>query len=263
MRKDSHGPEAFERYYEELFADRWTSLRSALLSEHRYATIDDCLTQPYYLDAASLAVARALAVSPGQAVLDLCAAPGGKTLVLACALGGDGKLVANERSATRRGRLRRVLEDHLPPELRGVLTVTSHDAARWGIYEPNAYDRVLADVPCSSERHVMQSAGDLARWSASRPRRLAQAAYAIGCAAVDSVRTGGMVAYSTCALSPLENDGVVGRLIKRGSGVLSIARDAPSTDSSPLVWEPTEFGAVILPDRNNGAGPMYFALLQK
>lgn len=267
MSRSPHGADAFQRYYEELFTSRWSALMPALLSDPVYAALSNCLTKPYYLDPASVVAALALGVQPGHDVLDLCAAPGGKSLVLACELDGDGRLVANERSATRRGRLHRVLDGHLTSKARAAVIVTGHDAARWALYEPESYDRVLADVPCSSERHVLQSAGDLARWSPSRTRRLAQAAYAIGCAAVDATRPGGVIAYSTCALSPLENDAVIERLLNRSRGGLEPGPSRPrwlqGSEPAPLEWEPSEFGQIALPDRNKGAGPMYFALLQK
>ena len=259
------GPAAFEHYYEQLYRDRWDALRKALLGEARYQELNGCLTTPYFLDPASVAAAGALEAVPGQEVLDLCAAPGGKTLVLACRLAGSGRLVANERSSARRARLRRVLEQHLPEDLRAIITVTGHDAARWAIHEPAQYDRVLADVPCSSERHVLQSAGELAKWSPSRTKRLAQAAYAIGCAAVDAVRPGGRVVYSTCALSPLENDVVVARLLDRGRGAIAAGPAVYNLRSTSirLPWEPTEHGAVLLPDAAAGAGPMYVAVVEK
>jgi 5-methylcytosine rRNA methyltransferase NSUN4 len=268
MSRSPHGADVFDRYYEDLFADRWAALRPALLSKSVHATFTECLTKPYFLDPASVVVGMALDVHSGDDVLDLCAAPGGKSLILACRLGGSGRLIANERSATRRARLHRVLDGHLTADARKVVSVTGHDAAKWALHEPESYDRVLADVPCSSERHVIQSAGDLERWSPSRPKRLAQAAYAIGCAAVDAARPGGLIAYSTCALSPLENDAVIERLLSRSKGQLTpaepVARGGEvNAPLAPLDWERTQFGRIALPDRNNGAGPMYFALLQK
>jgi 16S rRNA C967 or C1407 C5-methylase (RsmB/RsmF family) len=239
-----------------------------MLGEPRHAALSQGLLKPYFLDPASQAVALILGVKPGDRVLDMCAAPGGKSLVLARGLAGSGELVANERSSARRSRLHHVLERHLSDSDRSVIRVTSHDASRWALYEPEQYDRVLADVPCSSERHVIQSAGALASWSSSRSKRLAQAAYAIACAGADSLRTGGFLVYSTCALSPLENDGVVKRIVDRGSGSISVDRsvsgDALMSLSAPgLVWERTEYGYTVLPDRNIGAGPMYFARLRK
>jgi 16S rRNA C967 or C1407 C5-methylase (RsmB/RsmF family) len=104
---------------------------------------------------------------------------------------------------------------------------------------------------------VLQSAGELAKWSPSRTRRLAQAAYAIACAAADATRKGGRLVYATCALSTLENDGVVGRLLERGGGALRVSEIADE-----LVWERSKFGHSLLPDRS-GYGPMYVAVIEK
>lgn len=274
------GPAGFEAFYGELFEGRWPDLKTALLADPSRVALETGLIQPYYLDAASLLVALALDVRPGQEALDLCAAPGGKTLVAALCLDGNGSLTANERSASRRGRLHRVISQHLGPRLGSVVRVTGHDASRWALYEPESYDRVIADVPCSSERHLMHSASDMAKWSPSRTRNLSQGAYAIACAAIDALKPGGRLVYSTCALSPRENDDVVERVLARGSGrrsgaprcmkaetrVASILEGAAISEAGALQSlqaEATEFGANILPDRNNGAGPMYFAVLTK
>ena len=272
---DRRGPGAFETFYGELFGPRWTGLRESLLAPGSSVAFDDGLVRPYVLDPASILAAACLDVGSSDSVLDLCAAPGGKSLVLASRLGENGSLVCNERSASRRARLHRVLDEHLPEATRRLVTITGHDAARWAIYERGAYDRVLADVPCSSEQHVIQSAGALAQWSPSRTRRLAQGAYAIGCAAVDAVKPGGRVVYATCALSPLENDGVVERLLDRGRGALEAARAAatvaiearrPETASRTAAGppgSPTEHGWMILPDADAGLGPMYIAIIER
>jgi hypothetical protein len=266
MAERRRGPEGFDIHYRDLYGGRWDAIRTAMQGEPEYARLEACLVKPFFLDPASVAVAVALEVSPGHEVLDMCAAPGGKTLVLACRLEGTGSLVANERSSARRARLHRVLAEHLSPADRASIRVTGHDASRWGLYEPNRYDRILADVPCSSERHVLNAPAALRQWSDSRTRRLAQAAYAIACAAVDSLKPGGVAVYSTCALSPGENDGVVGRLLERSRGLIQIQREwLPSAhpDRTPILWETTEFGWTAMPDRNSGAGPMYFARLCK
>ncbi len=286
--KRQRGEAAFERWYTDLYGERWEGLRAALLGGTRHAALETGLRRPYLLDPASVLAAAALEARPGDRVLDLCAAPGGKSLVLACGLfPGDrtceegpepGELVCNERSSARRARLHRVLDDHLRPEVRRHVRVTGHDAARWALHEAAAYDRVLADVPCSSEQHVLHSSRALAEWSPSRPKRLAQGAYAIACAAVDAVRPGGRVVYSTCALSPYENDAVVGRLLVRGNGTLKPVDAAlvtaraieefrelfPGDDASePAPGESTEFGRIVLPDRDRGLGPIYFAAIER
>ena len=286
------GAAEFERFYGELYGERWGELRGALLEGEPPVPFLRGLLRPYLLDPASVLAAAVLEVRPGHRVLDLCAAPGGKSLVLATDLADPdrdresdddagrihGKLVCNERSSARRARLHRVLDEHLPQEIRELVTVTGHDAARWAVHESSAYDRVLADVPCSSEQHVLRAPGALADWSASRTRRLAAGAYAIGCAAVDAVRPGGQVVYATCALSQIENDGVVSRLLARGRGRLVVLdataamqravvrhhdmlRDWPASGRVP--GERTEHGHLILPDRDHGLGPMYIALIRR
>ncbi|MDR1626190.1 MAG: RsmB/NOP family class I SAM-dependent RNA methyltransferase [Spirochaetia bacterium] len=248
----------FDDYYAGVFQERWPALRAALEKPPAPAAFSCGLLSPYCLDAASLAAARALGETGGSRVLDMCAAPGGKTLVLASTLGPGGRITANERSAHRRRRLLAVLDAHLPPELRCRVGVTGRDAARWGLYEQNAYDSVLLDAPCSSERHLILNPKHLASWSPARIRHLAQQAYAMLLAALAAAAPGGRVLYSVCALCAEEGDGVILRARERlpeGFAVLETGCDIPS--------EKTLFGRKVLPDRAGGAGPMYFALLEK
>ena len=214
----------------------------------------------YAMDAASVLAVRALGVEPTSRVLDMCAAPGGKAWNIAASLGEGGELVANDRSAARRARLHRVLDGMLPPAHRARVRVTGHDASRWALHEPAAYDRVLLDAPCSSEEHVLASPRALAQWSPARSRQLARRQYALLAAAIDATRPGGRILYATCALAPEENDGVVGRTLasRRGASV-ELARPARSPAE---LGEPTRHGWAVLPDRT-GFGPIYFALFQR
>ncbi len=314
----TRGSEGFHRYYRDHFTERWDRLVSALESESpRVAwtfssgvtTDPDPAARPYHLDPASVLVAHLL--PPGENVLDLCAAPGGKALVLLrrFGIGGGSKsgngnpqdapagavgtgpagsaavgmvsslrsvtFTANERSRSRRARLHRVLQDHLPPEVADAVTVTGHDASRWGLHEPDRYDAILADVPCSSERHVLAVPGEISRWSRNRVRRLAVQQFAILAAAIDSLRPGGHVLYATCALTPEENDAVLARsLERRGRRVRSVTLSPEDLDLPELPDDPaftairegaesTDFGLQILPDRCGGAGPLYAALLRR
>ncbi len=260
---------SFNEYYRELFPDRWPALREALLQEGVYEELRDGLLQPYYLDPASAAAARLLPV-PGDGartengaaqshgtVLDACAAPGGKSLVLALRMGTNARLIANERSARRRARLHRVLDEHLPADVRDRVTVTAHDATRWGLHEQDAYDAILLDVPCSSERHVIQSEASLAEWSPKRSRRLAIQAFAMLAAMIDAARPGGHILYATCALTPQENDQVIEKAFRRRGDRLELV------PASLPGGEATKFGAQVLPDRAGGAGPLYASLLRK
>jgi 16S rRNA C967 or C1407 C5-methylase (RsmB/RsmF family) len=124
------------------------------------------------------------------------------------------------------------------------------------LYEQNAWDRILLDVPCSSERHILASSRHLARWTRSRTKHLAVQQFAMLAAAVDAAKPGGYVLYSTCALSPAENDGVIDKALKKRAGRFSVR-------SAEVEWaEPTRHGYQILPDTACGRGPIYLSLLE-
>ncbi len=283
------GPQGFDAYYGAAFGEEWARLRTALLDRpapvarlNGFATalapepnaevvgVPGCrrydggnpdrdeagLVRYYVLDAASVWAALSLDVEAGERVLDLCAAPGGKALILAESLGAAGELVANDRSPSRAQRLRRVLEDYLPPSLRARVTVTQRDGRRWGVSQPGGFDAVLLDAPCSSERHVVAAPAELAKWSAGRVARLVQDQYALLTSALLAVRSGGRVLYCTCALAPAENDGVIERLLERGRH-----RAEPLPVALP-VGAPTRYGWQMLPHRD-GCGPLYLSRLLK
>jgi len=263
-KKAPGGEQAFEAWYGGLFADRWPSLRLALLEPVRHIAWRESLLEPYYLDPASAAAALALPpISEGR-VLDMCAAPGGKTLILSGRLDAGSELTANEFSRERKNRLLTVLDGHLPPDLRRRVSVTGRDASRWSRYEQDAYDRILLDAPCSSERHVLSSPAYLAEWSPARIRNLAQRQWSLLSGAWLVLKEGGYLLYSTCALSPAENDGVAERLVKKYGDVAVVEPDGiPGTLSPGMTGEKTRYGTHILPDTGGGAGPLYYVLFRK
>lgn len=226
--------------------------------------------EAYFLDPASVRAAALLDLAPGQLALDLCAAPGGKALAICDALGlggadpTAGALHANELSDARRARLRRVLTGWLGGELGdGVgVRVFGHDGSRWALHHPDAYDRVLLDAPCSSERHVLQDPAALAQWTPARPRQLAQRQVALLCAAVDACKPGGLVVYATCALDPAENDGVVTKVLRKRAATTRLAPRPAADDPRLDGAEPTATGWQFLPDRC-GEGPIFVARLER
>lgn len=155
---------------------------------------------------AAMTVARLLAPRPGERVLDLCAAPGGKATHLAALMGNDGELVAVERHPGRADALRRTAE-----RMGAKIDVRTGDAA--APHEPGAYDRVLVDPPCS-DLGTLASRPD-ARWRKppDLPRRLAREQGAILRAGADALCPGGTLVYSTCTISPAENEAVVQDLL--------------------------------------------------
>ncbi len=263
VRLDVAGKESFDRYYSALFGSRWPALREALLKPVGHASWDRELLKPYFLDPGSVVAALSLPPVIDGRVLDMCAAPGGKTLVLLGRLGEGSRLTANEFSRDRKQRLITVLDEHAPAELRERVSVTGFDASRWSRYEQSCYDRILLDAPCSSERHVLCSEKHLAEWKPSRIKSLAIRQWSLLSGAWLVLAPKGLLLYSTCALDPAENDEIVRRLLKKYPDA---AIREPDFDSLPPEYprgERTLYGFHVLPDADGGAGPLYYALIEK
>ncbi|MDP1849087.1 MAG: 16S rRNA (cytosine(967)-C(5))-methyltransferase RsmB [Solirubrobacteraceae bacterium] len=152
---------------------------------------------------AAMLVGRALDPQPGERVLDLCAAPGGKTTHLAALMGDEGEIVAVERHAGRAEALGRTAERMGATSIE----VVHGDAARFSTDAP--FDRALVDPPCSG-LGTLQGHPDL-RWRMDPEsiERLVRGQEAILAAARAAVRPGGTIVYATCTLSPAENERVV------------------------------------------------------
>jgi len=250
----------FFRYYEKWYGDRWAPLLAAL-GAPAPKVVRDCFGghASYVMDSASIRAASALRVQSGDRVLDLCAAHGGKTLILAEALAGRGALIANELSMPRRRRLKEVIDTRVPDSQRGLITLTGFDGNQFGLKRAGEFDRVLLDAPCSSEAHLLAEDPLMKDWRESRTRQLAMRQYSLLCSALLALKPGGTLVYSTCSISPLENDGVIGRLLERKAD--QAALDPETGDLADL--EKTQFGFQIFPDRFQGAGPIYLSRLVK
>lgn len=232
-----------------------------LPTDVRFEPEPDChgLLDFYLMDPSSIFAALLCEVKEGMEVLDLCAAPGGKSLLLAERIGASGSLTCNELSPQRRARLRAVLEDYLPQHRLNQVRVTGHDGSRWCLHETEAFDCILLDAPCSGERHLLANAEELSQWSQARSKNLSVRQYALLASALAVVRPGGRIVYSTCSISPLENDSVIARLLKKRPGEVRIVDEMPTGFEFA---EKTEFGWTILPDRSN-YGPLYAAALER
>jgi 16S rRNA (cytosine967-C5)-methyltransferase len=150
---------------------------------------------------AAMLVARALAPEPGERVLDLCAAPGGKSTHLAALMRGTGEVVAVERHPGRATALERTVARLHASNVR--VEVADAAAPR---PEGSVFDRVLVDPPCSG-LGTLQSRPDL-RWRVT-PQSLGEMAReqaAILAAGAAAVRPGGTLVYATCTISPTENE---------------------------------------------------------
>jgi 16S rRNA (cytosine967-C5)-methyltransferase len=168
---------------------------------------------------AAMAVARALDPQPGHRVLDLCAAPGGKTTHLSALMGGRGEIVAVERHSGRAEALRRTA---------ARMGATNVEVRTADATETIAgtFDRVLVDPPCS-DLGTLQARPD-ARWRKENAttRELAAVQSAILDNAAEAVAPHGILAYSTCTISPRENEHQIAAFLTRHTEFVLI--DPPS-----------------------------------
>ena len=261
MKKEKlSGPDGFEIYYSSMFGERWPILKASLLKESKAVAYDKNLTKTYYLDYASVQAAMALPSLEDGCCLDMCAAPGGKTLVLLNKMGGE--IQANEISAERRNRLIRVLDEHVQEKDRNRIKVSSYDAARMPRYGHGVYERILLDAPCSSERHVLQNEKYLKQWTEARIKNLVQRQWALLSAAFLLLKPAGFLVYSTCALSDAENDNLIERLLSKYKDKVETVL-IPQDSFVPIAPEKTKYGYRFLPDLADGSGPIYFSLIKK
>lgn len=206
------------------------------------------LLSHWNMDAASVLAACMLKVEPGDRVLDLCAAPGGKSIVLAQMLWPNlhadkssldnirtdralSVLHSNEFDKTRHTRLESNLKSYLPQNLLTdnlvkVLRIDGSDKAAVTElpFGESGYDKVLLDAPCSSERHVIhahlkakstgQISYEMGNWKSSHSKTLAKTQVALLMTALKAVKLGGSVLYATCSISQEENDDVIDRALE-------------------------------------------------
>lgn len=264
----------FEKFYSGIYGDRWSGLVGALesaipkikfknvfsdgpLLEGEIPRGSEGLLAYYVMDAASLECAKALAVKPGDRVLDMCAAPGGKSLALISALRQDGELIANELSEKRRERLIKVIQNYVPRDVRSRVWVQGKDATVFGLKAKESFDRILLDAPCSGEQHLLENPKEMELWTESRSKKLAIKQYSLLASAFEACKVGGRIVYSTCSISPLENDAVIEKLLKKKKNKVRVLR-APVDIPHSL----TEYGCSVLPDMHH-SGPIYFSVLEK
>lgn len=158
-----------------------------------------------------MAPAELLGVQPGERVLDLCAAPGGKSTQIAAKLGGNGMLFSNEIHPARA----KALSENI--ERMGVVNACVTNEAPEHLAElfPGYFDRILVDAPCSGEGMFRKNKAACEEWSPENVALCAQRQDGILDCAAGMLRPGGRLVYSTCTFAPEENEGSVGRFLQR------------------------------------------------
>ena len=165
----------------------------------------------YYLqDPSAMTPASRLPVKPGMRVLDLCAAPGGKSTELAARLAGEGILVANDISAKRAKALQKNIE------LFGVTNslITTEYPDKLAGYFPSFFDCILIDAPCSGEGMFRKDPAMIKAWTPESNSQYAAMQEDIVKAALRMLKPGGYLLYSTCTFSPMEDEETVCKMLQ-------------------------------------------------
>ena len=166
----------------------------------------------YLQEASAMASAAVLDAKPGERVLDLCAAPGGKSTQIAAALAGRGLLVSNDPEPSRAQALAGNLERMGVSNAVVTCALPGRLADRW----PERFDAILVDAPCSGEGMFRRDPASRDEWNPASPEGCARRQSEILDQAARMLRPGGRLVYSTCTFNAVENEGsVLGFLARR------------------------------------------------
>ena len=226
------------------------------LPERPQFTLDPLLhAGAYYVqEASSMFLWQVLAqhAAPDWLVLDMCAAPGGKSTLIGSFLSERGFLVCNEFVPQRAN----ILAENISKWGRGNTLVTNNAPAHFGQYG-GLFDAVVVDAPCSGEGMFRKDEGAIAEWSPANVAKCVVRQREILSSAWDALKPGGLLVYSTCTYNRMENEENVQWLMAEyGAELLDVA-----TDGAWGVWR-TECGCRFMPHRTLGEG-LFMAEVRK
>ena len=199
----------------------------------------------YYIqEASAMAPAAVLDARPGERILDLCAAPGGKSTQLAAAMENRGLLVSNDPELSRAKILAGNLERMGAGNAIVVSALPDALAKRWA----DQFDALLVDAPCSGEGMFRREPDSRAEWNPASPAGCAARQAGILDAAAVMLRPGGRLVYSTCTLNRLENEDNIAAFLSRHPEFL------PENFTIPGVGGSVDGMLKIFPHRVRGDG---------
>lgn len=222
----------------------------------------------YYIqEPSAMAPVELLGVQPGERILDLCAAPGGKSVQIAGKLQGKGLLLCNEIHPGRA----KILSENI--ERMGICNacVTNETPERLAERFSGYFDRVLVDAPCSGEGMFRKNETACEEWSLENVRLCAKRQDGILDYAALMLRQGGRLVYSTCTFAPEEDEGSVSRFIQRHPEFHMVPVDKERMGLAGCDGEPeyiedpvpgVEWTVRLWPQRIRGEGH-FAAVLQK
>jgi len=222
-------------------------------------TIEHQLGYCYIQEAASMLPPVVLDPKPGETVLDIAASPGSKTTQMAAMMRNTGVILANDKGM----RLRPLGINVQKTGCRNVMLTNMDGRA----LKQLAFDRVLADVPCSATGTLQRSKQASSMWNPAFFAKLQQLQFQLASAAYSSLKPGGRMVYSTCTLEPMENEGIVTKLIELGAKVLAIdlaiKREEPFTEFQGTRFHPDVKRCLRIHPYTNHTEGFFVALLEK
>jgi len=182
---------------------------------------------------------------PGERVLDIAAAPGSKTTQMATMMQNKGEIVANDTSHVRMYRLRANLN------MQGVAIARTTQTDGRGFWQkyPEYFDKVLVDVPCSMEgRFNVSDPKTYEDWSLKKVRELSRLQRWLLRSAISATKPGGTIVYSTCTISPEENEEVIDWILTKEKGNVTLETihiDKLYADPPIVAWQGKTYDAAI------------------
>lgn len=217
----------------------------------------------YYIqEPSAMCAAELLAPLPGERVLDLCAAPGGKSTQLASFLNQKGLFVCNEIHPTRC----KILSQNIERSGIANAIVTNEDSETLAKRFPEYFHKILVDAPCSGEGMFRKNPEAALEWSEKQVEICAKRQFDILENAAKMLISGGTMVYSTCTFSPEENEGIIGRFLETHPEFSITHREIPYFSHGCPDWgnDMKELSHTfrLWPHRLHGEGH-FVALLQK
>ncbi len=197
-----------ERVLEEQYIEHHPIVENGYLYDENYHPGRSAyfLAGLYYIqEPSAMLVADALPIEPDDFVLDMCAAPGGKSCEIATRLTGEGVLIANDIEASRA----RILSENIERFGLDNTIVTNVDPMRFTKQFQEAFDKIVLDAPCSGEGMFRKLEQAVDTWSEDKVLECAHIQKNLLKGAYDMLKQGGLVIYSTCTYSYEENEAMV------------------------------------------------------
>jgi NOL1/NOP2/sun family putative RNA methylase len=201
--------------------------------------------QLYIQNASSIFASLVLQPQPGEEIMDLAAAPGGKTLHIAALMANQGRIAAIEAVKSRFFRLKSNVQQAGATSIRAYLKDGAHV---WRLV-PKRFDRVLLDAPCSSEARIhIEDPSSYDFWSEKKIVEMSRKQKKLIYSAIKSLKSGGTLVYCTCSFAPEENEEIVQYALDKFTDTLTILPiTTPFDNYQPglLQWQNKTFASEL------------------